>query len=70
MYTGRLEVLAAAKQTPPGFIEDRRSVYWVDKQPPLSISNYDSCKYILVVIIGYLWARGHIFTKSTFFRGK
>lgn len=30
----RLNVLAQCKKTPPGFLEDRRSVYWVDKVPP------------------------------------
>ncbi|XP_039254832.1 sperm microtubule associated protein 2-like isoform X2 [Styela clava] len=30
----RLNILAQFKKTPPGFLEDRRSVYWVDKVPP------------------------------------
>uniref|UniRef100_H2ZDQ3 Testicular haploid expressed gene protein-like n=2 Tax=Ciona savignyi TaxID=51511 RepID=H2ZDQ3_CIOSA len=32
--TRRIDELAQHKKTPPGFIEDRRSVYWVDKKPP------------------------------------
>nr|XP_002126454.1 testicular haploid expressed gene protein-like [Ciona intestinalis]XP_026696539.1 testicular haploid expressed gene protein-like [Ciona intestinalis] len=32
--TRRIDELAQCKKTPPGFIEDRRSVYWVDKKPP------------------------------------
>ncbi|XP_022088911.1 testicular haploid expressed gene protein-like isoform X2 [Acanthaster planci] len=31
----RLEVLARPKQLPPGYREDRRSVYWIDKLPPM-----------------------------------
>ncbi|XP_038051834.1 testicular haploid expressed gene protein-like isoform X2 [Patiria miniata] len=31
----RLDVLARPKQLPPGFREDRRSVYWIDKLPPM-----------------------------------
>lgn len=30
----RLKTLAQFKKTHPGFLEDRRSVYWVDKIPP------------------------------------
>ncbi|XP_071804057.1 uncharacterized protein [Asterias amurensis] len=32
----RLDILSRPKQLPPGFREDRRSVYWIDKLPPLS----------------------------------
>jgi len=31
--TGRIEELARSKPLPPGFMADRRSVYWVDRYP-------------------------------------
>ncbi|XP_072025639.1 LOW QUALITY PROTEIN: sperm microtubule associated protein 2-like [Amphiura filiformis] len=31
----RIDVLSTPKQLPPGYREDRRSVYWVDKLPPI-----------------------------------
>lgn len=32
--TRRIDVLANPKPLPGGFLEDRRSVYWIDKKPP------------------------------------
>ncbi|XP_071106059.1 sperm microtubule associated protein 2-like isoform X2 [Haliotis cracherodii] len=31
--TRRIDLLSRAKPVPPGFLEDRRSVYWVDNDP-------------------------------------
>lgn len=36
----RQDVLATPKRVPPAFLEDRRSVYWVDKQPAMGPTKF------------------------------
>lgn len=47
----RQDVLAQPKRLPPAFLEDRRSVYWVDKQPETGPTKFGNTFGLISTVI-------------------